>query len=227
MGDLDILDNDELDEQQDDGNSPPAARKPASKSKPADSDETDWQSKFNGMKGTAEKYRREVVTLKENLEKANQRLSELELNSGSRITELTTELETARKQATESTTLAQKLQREGELGKMIRQKYGAISDLYDDGLLRTEGLEGDALTEYLDRMVTKVGELADAKNRNTHSGSTPPPPPPTHRLGTATTKKEALDAVNSAMTTYGRNSHQYREAMDAYTRFVLQSDDVT
>ena len=145
--------------------SPPAAPAPPVK-------EVNWRDKYNGQNGVLKKEQAKVTQLSADKAAA---LEDVE--------RLTLEVETlksmaATHQATATTVTGERdrLKAELELGRTIRLDFPVLTNLFDKGFLRTDGLQGDALTQYLTDFAAEQAELGDRQYRGNAAGSTPAAP---------------------------------------------------
>lgn len=210
--------NDDLeleDGQQDDGEgTPPPAKPPKKQEKP-----TDWQAKFNGMKGTAMKYQTRY-------EKAAARISELEQQLeevGLERDGLATTTEGIRAEVNQHKTRAETLERKFEVTRTIRKEFPALADVYDDddALTVLLNMQGDALTNHLKKMAEKLTGVATQQQERANEGGTPPPPPPGNRQPAGTTLDEAKARLQKAFLSGGVNSSEYQTAMQEYQAAII------
>lgn len=205
---------DEVLDQQDDGSNPaPPARQQQQQSN--DGKGEDWQAKYNGLNGTVVKQKNKIAELQSKIDDLNERYEGLNVDHK----ELKKQHDAKTKEATDAASENVKLKRQIDVGKTIRLQYKPLADLYDEGLLRIDDLEGDALKEYLTKYAERLGQAARAANDEGSAGSPPPPP-----AGGNTPNRTLADIrkdLNTA-TAKGVQSPEYRQFFKEYQE-ALQS----
>jgi hypothetical protein len=98
-----------------------------------------------------------------------------------------------------------------ELGKKIAKEFPGLSDLHSEGLLRTEGLEGEELDTYLNRINDKLGQVKQAAVDDTLEGSSPPSPE-----GTRDSNDLSVDELSDKLMSMNPNDPQYATIEQAY-----------
>lgn len=185
-------------------------------------DKVNWQDKYNGLQGHANKLKSKVDSLTLELARVRE-------ESEGQISNLTVERDTFKVQADnhqktlgDVTKERDTLKARRELGKTIRAKYPTLVDLYEDDLLPgIEGMDDEARTSYLDRYSAKLTTLTEAGVVDNVKGSVPPPANGTQHKGNATTLQDATKALQDAMRQHGPRSQQYAAAMQAYQAMLM------
>lgn len=176
--------------------------------------------RYSGLQGNFQ----QLQTQRSELE---QRISELESQNQQYIQQTEGERATANQQVTQLQTEREKLQEEldalksehaslsqfKQLSSVIANDYPELSGLHAKGLLRTDGLEGDDLTNYLDAI---RGEFASTSQRAVEihrKGATPERPVPAgdQSIDLDNQRQKLLKGVLQP------GSKEYKEA---YTRYL-------
>lgn len=178
--------------------------------------EPTWEERLNGAKGEAAKHRKKAERLESDLN----RLRQETLNLVKERDKFKTDWEATSQQAIQAQTELTRLQRQSEIGKLIRTDYSSLTDLYDGGLLLgLESLEGDALTQYLTQYSDKISQRQELTVQQTISGAKPPPP--SQQQGQAgTTLQMAQAEVQRTLAQHGSRSSEYTKAMETYLAVV-------
>lgn len=113
------------------------------------------------------------------------------------------------------TTERNTLSKKQEIAKTIRQKHPDLLDLYEDGLLRVDDLEGQALDEYLENLSSKLDGKASTALRNTLRGAAPPRPSGRTASKTAGELMDDLMQSDPSSDGYGATLKAYEEALKA------------
>lgn len=199
------------DPQTDDSQSQPEAELPTESRR-----EPTWEERLNGAKGEAAKHRKKA----ERLEAELNRLRQETLDLVKERDKFKTDWEATSQQATQAQTELTRLQRQSEIGKLIRTDFKGLTDLYEEGLLRgLEGLEADALTDYLKQYNDKITARHDATVQQSVSGAKPPPP--SQQQGQSGLTLAAAQAeVQRTLAQHGSRSVEYGKAMENYLAVV-------
>ena len=176
---------------------------------------------YDGMKGHAEKEKTRADRLAAKHEELSEELEALKLDTGGKMTTLTEQL-------TQTVTAKEQLEVElaglrkrGEVGKMIRQTYPVLAELFEDNLLiGVEKMEGEALTKFLTQYAERIKSLASNTQQNLMLGTTPPSPPSGDPP--ATTFAELQKGLSKTYREKGANSPEYKAALDRYTQHIIE-----
>jgi len=192
---------------------------PSTEKKPKS--EPSWEERFNGMKGTAVKYQKQVERLSAQLTSLQQQLEETNLSLTGERDKYKSEAEKLSSEATQIKDEFGKLKKQTEVSRMIRRDFGQeLHDLFEEGLLLgVDSLEGDALKDYLTRYSQKLGAVKKAGLEEITSGAKPPAP--SQQAGQAgVTLQSAQADLQRAMATHGSRSPEYQKAMENYLAVI-------
>ncbi len=134
------------------------------------------KSQYDGLQGF-------VGTLKTQLATAQTQNAETIAEYEATVATLTSERNTATAELGElkpqfeaATASVAKMEGTLALGTKIAKEFPGLSELHGEGLLRADGLEGEALDTYLTSLNAKLGQVKEAGINETLEGSTPPAP---------------------------------------------------
>lgn len=157
-----------------DTSGPEASGQPANLMTVPKSEYDKLKSQYDGLRGYVD------GTLKPENQQLQARITQLTSEYEAQITTLTGErdaatsnLEGVRGELQEATGRLGKLERNQEIGRTIGTKFPALAELHAQGLVNTEGLEGEALESYLEGLNTRFGQVADAAVDRALDGATP------------------------------------------------------
>lgn len=179
-----------------------------------------WQDKYNGLQGHAATMKKERDQLLAEKHDLSQKLEGINLEYSTVKTDLEGKYTQAQKLLQEKEVLATKLQNDLAVSTLIVTEFPALGTLAAKGLLRTEGLQGDELKQYLANLHTELtANQQNAVNR-TLQGALPPSPAPAQN--TTMTIQDYQKALAVAMRQHGVNSKEYMGLMAQYTQ-AMQS----
>lgn len=170
----------------------------------------DWERKYNGLQGQFKSEQEKAKTYAA-------QITELTTQYEGQVNTLLKEKEDLLKQFNERNTTAEQLQNQygstaQELNalKTVLKDYTDLAPLVAKGTLRINGLEGEALTTYLNQAREDLKGLVQNNTQQTLQGASVPPPTGAQTPGM--TLFEAQDRMNDALIKYGARSTQFIEA---------------
>lgn len=100
----------------------------------------------------------------------------------------------------------------------VLQKHPDLAPDLLDGVLRLDGLEGDALDAYLEKYVNRQAARGKQEVGRRIEGAAPPAPHQPNQ--TPVTYQDAMQGVEVARDKYGTGSPEYTAAMSLYLRAI-------
>lgn len=173
-------------------------------------DTVDWKAKHDGLHGHALNLKKERDEWFNKYNELNRKLAALELETESKLGDATRQATEAASKAQEWETKATKFEREAALRSTIRQKHPSLLGDFEDGLLRLDGLEGDALDSYLEKYSSRMSTVQDDAIRGSLKGAKPPAP-----SGGSSAAKSPDELYEEVMRSEP-GSDAYRNAWEAY-----------
>lgn len=179
------------------------------------------KARYDGLQGPLSKkeqelqrYKAQVTELSEQRESERAELTaQLEaLKTGN--SQFDTQIKTLTDAKTAAETQAAALAKQVETNKLfMTEKYQPLIPSLEKGTLRLDGLEGDALTQYLDNFMAERQTLLENGQQQRGAGGSPPPP-----AGGATTdmtKEQLSDLVMKTPPSDPKYSEYYQSYLDA------------
>jgi len=173
-------------------------------------DTVNWQDKYNGLSGA---FKQEKTAK----EQAILQLAELRLKYEGETTSLKSEKEQATTEAlrlkSEAETAraeAATLKAERETRKVVSAKSSVLAEKFDKGFLRVEGLEGDALNQYLDDYLSDLEGSRRSAVRETVAGHVPA------QSGGSANASMSTDELSKQLLTMQPGTAEYRAVEEAY-----------
>lgn len=166
-----------------DGDTTPQAGDPGNTptQTPAPETPVNWEAKFYGLKGNVDKLKAERDEYKHQFEELTgthtQIITEhVELNKSKQtleqqLTSITSERDTYK-------SAAEKLQHENEVLLLVSTEFKGLAEDFAAGRLRTDGLTGDALKDYLKGWHDRLQGVQQNAHQDALKGAAPPIPTP-------------------------------------------------
>jgi hypothetical protein len=149
------------------------------KQKPAptgSSDKTNWKAKYDGLQGYAKQQRTDAEKFKMLYSDAVAAQESEVAEKNARIEELEKRVAELEANNTALSSERDKLHKGREVSKKIRQDHPDLLELYEDGLLRVDDMEGEELDGYLQNLASKLAGKVGTALRDTLRGAAPPRP---------------------------------------------------
>ena len=190
----------------------PAKVEPAPAAEPPQ-DKTDWKAKYDGLQGYARQQRTAAETWQAKFNGLSNEHEAAIADRDARIQDLEKQVQSLTSQTQELTGTKEKLEKHQAIGKKVRTEFPELSELFEEGLLRTEGLDGDDLEQYLSSLAEKLrGQLGNAV-RQTLRGAVPPRP-------AGQRASQSVDELFDALYRLSPESPDYQKVLQEYEQAV-------
>ena len=191
---------------------------------PKPTDSTNWKAEYDKLKASYDGLKGHATQMKTERDKLVLQLNDAQQTIESQKLDFEAQLATLTKTSTEAASTIEALQgkvgkfeREESLRATIRESHPDLLSDYEDGLLRLDNLEGDAITDYLTRYAERMSAVQTDAIKGTIKGATPPAPRGSDSA--AKTPEELRQEVMKAAP----GSDEYRTAWASYKQALAES----
>lgn len=210
----------ELPETEPESDPEPVKTKAKQKSAPTDKgDSTNWKAKYDGLKGYATQQRADADRYKKLYSEAIADQEAASADKDARIEELEARVAELQGERDALSHERDTLSKKQNIAKTIRQKHPDLLELYEEGLLRVDDLDDEALDQYLENLANKLDGKVGTALRDTLRGAAP------RRPSGQTANKTAAELMDDLMQLDPR-SEEYQKVFEAYDK-ALRAEDAS
>ncbi len=182
---------------------------------PQKGEKTDWKAKYDGLQGYARQQRAAAVDWQAKFNNLSGDHEAAVADRDARIQELEKQVAELTSKTNDLTQVKTRLEKQNEIGRKVRTEFPVLYDLFEEGLLRTDGLEGEELDTYLANLSEKLHGQVGSAVKQTLRGTTPPRPSGQRASQSADEIMEVLMGLSPESPEYKVKLTEYEQALRA------------